>query len=95
MKTNKEIIKEVLDRKGYTIGCFNDNINQLNKVNLKKVTEQLESDNHYIYVYLNRVKQVIEVDVVDDEVDLNIITLQEYCKQYRHDEKEYYERYKA
>lgn len=80
-KTNKELILEEIKRQGLKLGIYHKQLDLLTKPMLKRVIEgiEFESDTD---VSIKRRKHVVEIDIVDDEVDLRIITKEEYISRY-------------
>lgn len=81
MKTNKEIIINKIKSEGYTLGIYDDILDNLNKQNLKKVLDNIKyvSDTK---VFINRKPYIVEISEVDSEIDFSIITLDEYESRY-------------
>lgn len=82
---NKQKISEHIEGLGwgYTLGCYNEKIDQLKPASLKKVLEAVEEECTDIKVTLNGMPHIVEVATVDSERDLNIMTLKEYRNTYR------------
>ena len=80
-KTNKEIIVEKLKSEGYILGCWDKQLDKLNKSNLKKVLDNIRytSDTKVFY---NRVPFIVEISECDNEIDFNVLTLKEYEYRY-------------
>ena len=80
-KTNREIIVEKLKSEGYVLGCWDKQLDKLNKSNLKKVLDNIRytSDTKVFY---NRIPFIVEISECDNEIDFNVLTLKEY--QYRY-----------
>jgi hypothetical protein len=81
MKTNKEIIINKIKSEGYIIGIYDNQLNKLNKQNLKKVLDNIRytSDTK---IFINRKSYIVEISEVDNEIDFNVITLVEYESRY-------------
>ena len=81
MKTNKEIIINKIKSEGYIIGIYDNQLNKLNKQNLKKVLDNIKyvSDTK---VFINRKSYIVEISEVDNEIDFNVISLNEYESRY-------------
>ena len=81
MKNNKEIIINKIKSEGYILGIYDNELNKLNKQNLKKVLDNIRyiSDTK---VFINRKPYIIEISEVDSEVDFNALTLAEYENRY-------------
>lgn len=83
MKTNKEIIVEELNKCELKLGCFDELINKLNRGNLSKVIEGVRlCDSTDVDVFINRNLHVVEIFVVDEEIDFNVLTKEEYISRY-------------
>ena len=80
-KTNREIIVEKLKSEGYILGCWDKQLDKLNKSNLKKVLDNIRYEND-TKVFYNRVPYIVEISECDNEIDFNVLTLKEY--QYRY-----------
>ena len=80
-KTNREIIIEKLKSEGYILGCWDKQLDKLNKSNLKKVLDNIRytSDTKVFY---NRIPFIVEISECNNEIDFNVLTLKEY--QYRY-----------
>jgi hypothetical protein len=81
MKTNKEIIINKIKSEGYIIGIYDNQLNKLNKQNLKKVLDNIRytSDTK---IFINRKSYIVEISEVDNEIDFNVISLNEYESRY-------------
>ena len=80
-KTNREIIIEKLKSEGYILGCWDKQLDKLNKSNLKKVLDNIRytSDTKVFY---NRIPFIVEISECDNEIDFNVLTLKEYEYRY-------------
>ena len=76
MKNYEKIVKKISDL-GYTVGCYDKQINKLNYNNLKKIIDNIEYQND-TRICINRKKYIAQIDIVDGEVDINIIDLKSY-----------------
>lgn len=88
MKTNKQRIEEKLNKEGFTIGCYDSNIDKLNYNNVKKILDNLCFGATDIQVSLNRKKYIVEVSDVDNEYDFKMTAKSTYLNKY--DDDEYY-----
>lgn len=81
MKTNKEIIINKIKSEGYTLGIYDNVLDKLNKQNLKKVLDNIKyvSDTK---VFINRKPYIVEISEIDNEIDFNAMTLNEYESRY-------------
>ena len=75
-KTNREVIAEKIAP--FEIGCYDEKMETLNKTNLKKVLDNMEYDDTRIEVFINRKKHIVEIHFVDDEVDFEVLTMEEF-----------------
>ena len=79
--TNKEQIQEVLEKEGLTIGIYHDLVESIKGKWLKEVLENSPNETD-TDVLINRKPHVVEIDTVDGEVDLRVITKEEYIRRY-------------
>ena len=84
-KTNREIIVEKLKSEGYVLGCWDKQLDKLNKSNLKKVLDNIRYEND-TKVFYNRIPFIVEISECNNEIDFNVLTLKEY--EYRYDKWE-------
>lgn len=83
MKNNKEIIMEKLNKDGFKLGCWDEELNKLNKNNLSKVIDSLDFyDSTDVDVFINKILYVVEIWIVDKEVDFNVLSKEEYISRY-------------
>ena len=84
-KTNREIIIEKLKSEGYVLGCWDKQLDKLNKSNLKKVLDNIRytSDTK---IFFNRIPFIVEISECNNEIDFNVLSLKEY--EYRYGEWE-------
>ena len=80
-KTNREIIVEKLKSEGYVLGCWDKQLDKLNKSNLKKVLDNIRYTND-TKVFYNRIPFIVEISECDNEIDFNVLTLKEYEYRY-------------
>ena len=80
-KTNREIIVEKLKAEGYVLGCWDKQLDKLNKSNLKKVLDNIRytSDTKVFY---NRIPFIVEISECNNEIDFNVLSLKEYEYRY-------------
>ena len=82
MENKERIIKET-KKYNYKLGCYDLEIEKLNPSNLKKVLDIIKyGDSTDVAVFINRKKYIVEISVVDNEVDLQVLTLKEYENRY-------------
>lgn len=91
MKTNKQRIEKKLKKEGFTIGCYDSNIDKLNYNNVKKILDNLCFGATDVQVSLNRKKYIIEISDVDNEYDFKMTAKSTYLDRYGDDE--YYEKW--
>jgi hypothetical protein len=78
---NKDKIIKRIEKEGYKLGTWDNTLNKLNTTNLKKVLDNIkyQSDTK---ININRKSYIVEMDEVDGEIDLNVLTLREYESRY-------------
>jgi hypothetical protein len=78
---NKDKIIKRIEKEGYKLGTWDNTLNKLNTTNLKKVLDNIkyQSDTK---ININRKSYIVEMDEVDGEIDLNVLTLSEYESRY-------------
>lgn len=81
MKTNKERVVKQIEKLGYVLGIYDNDLDLLNERWIKKVVNRIGDDGD-VLVYLNRKKYVVELHVVDDEIDLIMYSKEEYISRY-------------
>lgn len=84
---NKQVIQSVLKANNMVLGCWDSDIERLNKTNLKKVLEEIPYQSATsIKVFINRVPHMVSLDFIEDagtvEADFSILTLKEYIDRY-------------
>ena len=80
--TNKEIIKNYIEKNGYTLGCYDSDLEKLTKAAMKKMFDEMTFDYQDIEATIRRKKYIIEVCNVDGEIDLQILDKDEYDDRY-------------
>lgn len=91
--SNKDLLIEEINKFNskyqcdYHIGCYDKNIEQLLRVQLNRVLEAMTGDYTDVKVYVGNKPYIIEISYVTDtpegdEVDFNMLSLEEYEKQY-------------
>ena len=78
---NAQFIEQFVIESGLSIGIYHAKIDRLSKRWLKAVLDGIESESD-TDVFINRIPHVVEIDVVDNEVDLRVITKKEYIDRY-------------
>jgi hypothetical protein len=79
---NKLKLKEKLLSVGFSLGCYDSEIEKLSKKELDKILDNIEFGTTDIGVTIDNNKYIVEIYHVDNEVDLKIITPKEYAKTY-------------
>lgn len=81
MKNNKAKIETVVNELGLIIGCYHEEIDLLSEKELDKVISNVEYQED-TDVKIKRKNYVVEIDIVDNEVDLKVLTKAEYIDRY-------------
>lgn len=82
-KDNKEVVKKAVEKMGCKLACYTDKINELSKKELQKVLESVKfGDSTDIRVFIRRKKFVVELFRVDNEIDLILLSENEYISRY-------------
>lgn len=84
LKTNKQKIQAKLQEEGFEIGCYDNNLEQLNNANLKKVLKKIPFGATDVPVCLNRKPYIVEVFDVDSQYDFKLLSKKQYQQQYGH-----------
>lgn len=79
--TNKQRVEKHLSKLEYKLGCYDSDLEKLNGSNLKKVIDNIEYATD-TKVFMNRKPYIVQIDEVDNEIDLSILTLSEYESRY-------------
>jgi hypothetical protein len=79
---NKVKINEKLMSLGFSLGCYDSEIEKLSREELHKIIDNIEFGSTDIGVTIDKNKYIVEIYHVDNEVDLKIITPKEYAKTY-------------
>ena len=79
---NKEIIEKKVAELGYKIGCWDNNIEKLSRLNLNKVLRHLEEEYTDVSVDIDMEKYIVEIATVDNEKDLNMLSDKSYESRY-------------
>ena len=72
-----EIIKQHVEALGFELWCFNPMINDISKRSLTKVLDNIEYEVD-TKVYIKRKPYIVEINIIGNEVDLDICTLDYY-----------------
>ncbi|MEG1142364.1 MAG: hypothetical protein RSE41_07985 [Clostridia bacterium] len=78
---NKQRIIKYISKLECKLGCYDLDIDKLNASNLKKVIDNIKYTTD-TKVFINRKPYIVEIDEVDNEIDLSILTLSEYESRY-------------
>lgn len=76
-----EIIKQHVEALGYKLWCFNPQINDISRRSLEKVLDNIEYEVD-TKVYIKRKPYIVEINIIGNEVDLDICTLDYYNSNY-------------
>ena len=74
---NRKKIEKKLAKENLIIGIYNTKLEKLNNSNLKKVLDNLKYQCD-TKVFIKRRTYIVSIDEVDNEVDIDIISLKEY-----------------
>lgn len=80
--TNKEKIEKKVKEFGCVLGGYDQDIEKLSQVELKKVLESIYGDYTDVDVKVRGKLHVVEIAVVDDEMDFTMLTQDEYISRY-------------
>lgn len=80
--TNKERIEKLLKGTEFSLGGFNDKMEDLNNINFKKIIDNMLYGSTDVDVTINRKPFVVEISHVDNEIDFGIISKAEYISRY-------------
>lgn len=79
--TNKQRIIKYISKLEYKLGCYDSDLDKLNVSNLKKVIDNIKYTTD-TKVFINRKPYIVQIDEVDNEIDLSMLTLSEYKSRY-------------
>lgn len=84
----KQKLSELSEKIGYTytLGCYNLQIEKLSEKELNKVLDKINNDWTDVHVIIDKNKYIVEIKTVDDEKDIDILTLAEYNLRYKNRE---------
>lgn len=80
--THKDRIENKLKEMGYTLGCYDQAMDKLSQIELKKVINNIYGDYTDVDVKIRGKIHVVEISVVDDEIDFTMLTQAEYISRY-------------
>ena len=78
---NQLQILQELYKLNLNLGCYDKGINVLNDRWIKEVVKNIKFEEDTI-VCISRKKYVVEIDIVDNEVDFNLLSKEEYINRY-------------
>ena len=87
-KTNKELIVERIQKLvketgvNFSLGCWDKNIEKISKKELKKVIGSIYGDSTDVDIYIRKKLYVLEISVIDNGIDFNLLTQEEYISRY-------------
>ena len=87
-KTNKELIAEKIENLvketgvNFSLGCWDKGIEKISKKELKKVIDEITGDSTDVDIYIRKKLYVLQISVVDNEIDFNLLTQEEYISRY-------------
>lgn len=79
---NKNKIEKALEKFNYKIGCYDKNIEKISLKELPRVIDALDYDASDVIVSIRGAIYIVEIFTVDNEVDLSIISFDNYLSQY-------------
>ena len=80
---NKIKIQKEIEKHGYNLGCYDSEIEKLNPSNLKKILDVIKyGDSTDVPIFINRKKYIVEISIIDNEIDFQVLTLEEYEARY-------------
>ena len=83
-----EQIKSYIESLGLNLGCIDKDIKNLSQSNINKIIKEFYGDSTDIKIKHKRKDYYIEIMVVDNEVDIYLLTNKEYINRYGEDEEE-------
>lgn len=85
---NKEKLKEKAKEFDYVIGCYDVKIDNLSKKELRWIIDNITGDYTDVPVTLNGEKCIVEIAYVDNEIDFNFVSKNEYINRYGREQYE-------
>ena len=79
---NRERLIKTISQFGYSLSIYDHAIDKLNTKMINKIIKSFMGDSTDIDVTLNRKPCVVEMSVVDDEVDITMLTKEQYINRY-------------
>lgn len=86
--TNKQLIERRVKAIGYSLGCYNKEVDKIPKDELIKVLDNISEEATDIEVTINSKKYIVEVKTVDQEKDFDILSKDEYISRYGEPEED-------
>lgn len=80
--TNKEILSREVGKIGYTLGCYDTDLETISKHALKKVIDNIDQEYTDVEISVNRKKYIVEIATVDNEKDFSLISKRDYINKY-------------
>lgn len=87
-KNNKELIAERIQKLiketgvNFSLGSWDKNIEKISQKELKKVLDSIYGDSTDVDVYIRKKLYVVEINIIDNEIDFNLLTQEEYISRY-------------
>ena len=79
---NRERLIKTISQFGYSLSIYDHIIDKLSSRMINKITNSFMGDSTDIDVTLNRKPCVVEMSVVDNEVDITMLTKEQYITRY-------------
>lgn len=79
---NRERLIKTISQFGYSLSICDHAIDKLSSRMINKIIKSFMGDSTDIDVTLNRKPCVVEMSVVDDEVDITMLTKEQYIDRY-------------
>lgn len=79
---NRERLIKAISQFGYSLSIYDHTIDKLSSRTINKIIKSFMGDSTDIDVTLNRKPCVVEMSVVDDEVDITMLTKEQYINRY-------------
>lgn len=79
---NRERLIKTISQFGYSLSIYDHAIDKLSSRMINKITNSFMGDSTDIDVTLNRKPCVVEMSVVDNEVDITMLTKEQYINRY-------------
>ena len=79
---NRERLIKTISQFGYSLSIYDRAIDKLSSRTINKIIKSFMGDSTDIDVTLNRKPCVVEMSVVDNEVDITMLTKEQYINRY-------------